>query len=275
MSLSHQGGSAYFDTHAHIASEALYAQAEELIKEALAHHVSAIVNIATDSESLARGFVLQEQHPGLIYNTAAVTPHDSGSFSEETFSFFSKSARNGKLVAVGETGLDYHYMHASKETQKEIFLKHLKLALESNLPIVIHCRDAFPDLFALLDSEYLPQKASCPGIMHCFTGTLEEAKAACDRGFFISFSGIVTFKKSVALKEVAQWVPLNNILIETDSPYLAPEPYRGKTNQPAYIAKTAEMIAELKGITVQKVAEITWENSMKVFGIGGVSTQSN
>lgn len=275
MSLIYQKEGAFFDTHAHIASDALYAQADELIKEALNNHVRAIVNIATDSESLTRGFLLQEQHPGLIYNTAAVTPHDSGSFSEETFSFFSKSALDGKLVAVGETGLDYHYMHASKETQKEIFLKHLKLALESNLPIVIHCRDAFPDLFALLDSEYIPERTSCPGIIHCFTGTLEEAKAACERGFFISFSGIVTFKKSVALKEVAKWVPLSNILIETDSPYLTPEPFRGKTNQPAYIAKTAEMIAALKGITGQKVAEVTWENSMKVFGIDGLSSRSN
>ncbi|CRX38904.1 TatD family hydrolase [Estrella lausannensis] len=269
MNLSLQKGVAYFDTHAHIASEALFAKADELIAEALAHNVSAIVNIATDSESLSRGFLLQQQHPGLVFNTAAVTPHDSGTFSEETFSYFSKSAKEGKLVAVGETGLDYHYMHASKEIQQNIFSRHLKLAIESDLPIIIHCRDAFSDLFAMLDSEYLPKKRAFPGIMHCFTGTLEEAKEACERGFLISFSGIVTFKKSVGLKEVAKWVPLDRLLIETDSPYLAPEPFRGKTNQPAYIGKTAEMIAALKGITVEKVAEITWENSMKVFGLEG------
>lgn len=267
MNANSQNGSLFFDTHAHIASDALYSEADELIKEALAHHVKAIVNIATDSISLSRGLLLQEKYPGILFNTAAVTPHDSGSFSEETFSYFSKAALDGKLVAVGETGLDYYYMHAPKERQQEVFSKHLKLALESNLPIVIHCRDAFEDLFQQLDKEYLPGRTSCPGIMHCFTGTLEEAKAAYERGFFISFSGIVTFKKSVSLKEVAKWVPLSHLLIETDSPYLAPEPFRGKTNQPSYIAKTAESIAELKGITVEKLAEITWSNSMKVFGL--------
>lgn len=255
----------FFDTHAHIASEELYPEADQLIKEALSSNVQAIVNIATDRLSLERGLLLSTKHPQVIFNTAAVTPHDSGSFSEDTFAAFKEAALGGKLVAVGESGLDYHYMHSSKETQKNVFSKHLSLALEAKLPIVIHCRDAFQDLFEVLDREFLPGSSFHPGIMHCFTGTLEEAEEAISRGFCISFSGIVTFKKSVLLQEIARKVPLDYLLIETDSPYLAPEPFRGKTNQPAFVVKTAELIASLKGISLEELAEKTWENSRRVF----------
>jgi len=251
----------FFDSHAHITSDTLYGKSSELIENAKRAGVQEIINIATDMITLKRGLELG------LRNTAAITPHDSSVLGIDTFEFFAAKAREKKLVAVGETGLDYHYFPDSKDKQKEVFIQHLHLALETDLPVVIHCREAFKDFYEILDAEYVGQWGSKLGIMHCFTGMVEEAKQALDRGWYISFSGIVTFKKSVELQEVAKMVPLERMLIETDSPYLAPLPFRGKENAPEYVVHTAQAIAELRGVTLEEIAKATWDNGHRAFCI--------
>ena len=163
---------------------------------------------------------------------------------------------------VGETGLDYHYAHSPKEVQQRFLKKYLLLAAETGLPVIFHCREAFTDLFALVDAEY-PKKA--PAILHCFTGTLEEAEKVLERGWYLSLSGIVTFKKSEALREVAKRVPLSQLLIETDAPYLAPHSRRGKPNEPSFLVETAACIAQAKGVPVEEIALASASNAKKLF----------
>lgn len=250
----------YVDSHAHLASDELYQDIDGLITRAQAAGVKQIVNICTDKETLSRGLQMAEKYPCLKI-TAAVTPHDVEKIGESDWAAIASAARAGKLAAVGETGLDYHYTHSPVEVQKDFLRRYLRLAKECNLPVVIHCRDAFADFFQILDEEFAGGK----GVLHCFTGTLDEAKEVVKRGFYLSLSGIVTFKKSIGLQEVAAWVPLENLLIETDAPYLAPQSKRGKMNEPAYLPETAAKIAELKQISLEDVACQTAKNAHNLF----------
>lgn len=256
--------SLYFDSHAHLTSEALFADAEPILERAQAAGVGGIVNICTDSQTLVNGLALAKKHPW-IYNTAATTPHDVELEGEANFPLFAENARQGNLVAIGETGLDYFYHHSPAEVQKAFLRRYLHLALECKLPVIIHCRDAFKDFFEILDTEYKQGGRWGPGVLHCFTGTIEEAEQVLERGWFISFSGIVTYKKSAELRQVAKTAPLQQLLIETDSPYLAPQKHRGKRNEPAFITNTAEIIAEVKNIPVCEVATAAWTNAKKLF----------
>lgn len=206
-----------------------------------------------------------------IYNTAATTPHDVAKEGEAVFPLIEKHAKAGDLIAIGETGLDYFYEHSSRELQQHFLRKYLHLALECRLPVVIHCREAFADFFSILDAEYAVGGKHAPGVLHCFTGTEAEAEEVLKRGWYLSLSGIVTFKKSTTLKEVAKLVPLEQLLIETDTPYLAPQSYRGKVNEPAYIMETAAVIADIKGVPVEKVAQATCLNACRLFKIFGES----
>jgi TatD DNase family protein len=251
----------YVDSHAHLTGDDLYLEAETLLERAHLAGVSHVVNICTDAPSLEKGLKLAAKYPSLR-NTGAVTPHDVDEIGERDFPLFEAAARSGKLSAVGETGLDYYNSIADRNVQAQFFKRYLMLAQECNLPIVIHCREAFNDLFAILDKQ-MPSKR---GVFHCFTGTMAEAKEALVRGFYISLSGIVTFKKSLDLQEIAKSIPLENLLIETDSPYLAPQAKRGKRNEPAFVVEVAEKIAELKGLTLQQVAQQTTKNAMELFG---------
>ena len=198
-----------------------------------------------------------------MFNAAATTPHDVEKEGELFFPMVEKCATEGKLVAIGETGLDYHYHHSPIETQRRFMIRYFELAVKTHLPVIFHCRDAFDDLFALADQHYSKR----PAVLHCFTGTLEEAKACLDRGWFISMSGIVTFKKSQLLREVAAYVPLDRLFIETDTPYLAPQSKRGKTNEPSYIDEVAQVIAQTKGISLDQLAEATKGNAVKFFSL--------
>ena len=184
------------------------------------------------------------------------------------FPYFAKLAKEGSLVAIGETGLDYFYEHSNKRLQKKFLIQYLHLALETNLPVVIHCRDAFEDLFEIADAEYTVSSQSAPLLLHCFTGDKEIAKKALDRGWYLSFSGIVTFKKSESLREAANYVPLDQMLIETDSPYLAPQSRRGKVNFPSYLPETAEKLAILKGVSLDHFAKMTSQNASHFFKLG-------
>lgn len=254
----------FFDSHAHLTSSNVYEELPEILERAKSLQVLEIVNICTDIDSLEKALALQNT-PVRIYHTAATTPHDVDKDGEVHFPFIAQAARTGKLVAIGETGLDYHYFHSSKETQQKFLIRYLELALECNLPVVIHCRNAFEDLFDITDKYYKINNKFAPLVLHCFTGTLDEAKEVIARGWYLSLSGIMTFKKSVELHEVAKWAPLEQLFIETDSPYLAPEGKRGQPNEPAFLPLIAQTIARLRNTPVTEVAAATTQNARLFF----------
>lgn len=254
----------YFDSHAHLTSNALYPDIDKILGRAKSCGIDTIVNICTDIDTLNRGIDLKKIYPW-IFNAAATTPHDVAKEGESVFPFIEKHAKEGSLIAVGETGLDYFYNHSPKDVQQHFFRRYLHLALECNLPVIIHCRDAFADFFTILDEEYTVNGKHAPGVLHCFTGTLHEAEEVIKRGWMLSLSGIVTFKKSQELKEVAKMVPLDQLLIETDAPYLAPQSKRGTQNEPSFITETASIIASLKGLDEETVAKASYSNAVKLF----------
>jgi len=250
------------DAHAHLTHALLQEDIYPLLERAKRAGVEGIVNICTQPDEVERGLALSQEFPW-IYTVAATTPHDVEKEGEECFSQMQQYARSGALVAVGETGLDYHYYSGSKEIQQHFLRRYLRLAKECGLPVVIHCREAFADFFQIIDEEYIGQ----PGVLHCFTGTPEEAQEVIKRGWYLSLSGIVTFKKSYGLHVVAQTVPLDRLLIETDSPYLAPTPYRGKRNEPAYLVEIAKFIASLRDISPSELAAATATNARILFNL--------
>ncbi len=250
----------YTDTHAHLTSEQILPHMEDVLKRAQQSGVTKVVNICTDRKSLEEGLLLHEKHPW-VYNAAATTPHDVQKQGEEFFPLVERAAAERKLVAIGETGLDYFYEHSDKKVQQTFLQRYFALALAMKLPLIFHCRDAFNDLFSMADSDY----RGAPAVLHCFTGTIEEAKGVLDRGWYLSLSGIVTFKKSESLREVAKYVPLDRLFIETDAPYLAPQSHRGKQNEPAFLPETAEFIAKAKGVSVADVAIASQENALRFF----------
>lgn len=255
------------DSHAHLTSEAIYPDVDLVISRAQSASVSTIVNICTDALTLERGIELASRYPS-IYNTASTTPHDVGKEGESVFPLVKKAAFAGHLVAIGETGLDYHYTHSPKEIQQDFLRRYLHLALECHLPVVIHCRDAFADFFSILDQEYVVNGKHQKGVLHCFTGTIEEASEVLKRGWYLSISGIATFKKSEQLRDVVRMAPIEQLLIETDTPYLAPNSHRGKSNEPAYLVETAQLVATVKELSLEAVALATTENAKTLFNLG-------
>lgn len=248
----------FIDSHAHMTGATVIDHVEEMLQRAEQHQVKGIVNVCTDQASFEKGLALVKRHRW-IFNAAAATPHDVEKIGDSFFPIVARAAREGGLIAIGETGLDYHYEHSPKELQKHHLLKYLELAMETRLPLIFHCRDAFQDLFDFTKGKEFS------AVLHCFTGTLEEAKKCLERGWMISMSGIVTFKNSAALREVAQFVPLDQLLIETDTPYLAPLSKRGKINEPGYIVETAEVVAKVRGISLEEVALATSKNAAQLF----------
>lgn len=255
----------FIDAHAHLTGQEDPLLPDLLSRAALAG-VKTILNVCCDLDDLTRGLVLAAgTSTPKIYTIAAITPHDAAKEMDQFFSLIEESAQAGSLVAIGETGLDYHYMHAPKERQQELLRVHFQLASKEKLPIVIHCRDAFDDLFVILDEESKLCSSPPQVMLHCFTGGIKEARAAVERGWYISFSGCVTFPKSLGLQEVASMVPLDKVLIETDTPYLAPQGYRGRRNEPAFIVETAKMVAKCKNIPQELLAQHATENTETLF----------
>lgn len=249
----------FFDSHAHLSSETILPMLDEVIKRA--KDLKYILNICTDKKSLEEGIQIAKKHPHIL-NAGATTPHDVDLEGDLCFPIFEKAAKNKQLVAIGETGLDYYNSTAPISIQKKFLTKYLHLAIETELPVIFHCREAFQDLFSLVDQEYPKNKRA---ILHCFTGSLSDAEEVLRRGWFLSLSGIVTFNKSESLRELAKIVPLSQLLIETDTPYLAPQSKRGITNEPAFIIETAQCIADVKKISLEEVAKATCENGEKLF----------
>jgi len=256
----HPPSAMYIDSHAHIEMDDFDADREQAIQRAFDAGVEIIVNVgdgdlAHDSHSAA--LRIADQHP-FIYTTVGVHPHESRLFDEDVSAVLKDLSQEPKVIAWGEIGLDYHYDNSPRDVQRDAFRKQLELARERKLPVVIHTREAEDDTLAILRDEW--KGSGLPGIVHCFTGTRAFADEAIKLGFCISFSGVVTFKSAAALRETAQHLPIEKLLIETDSPFLAPVPYRGRRNEPAYVVEVARTIAELRNLSAEDVGRITSVN---------------
>jgi TatD DNase family protein len=203
-----------------------------------------------------------------VFATVGVHPHDTASATEEHWAAYERLARAPRVVGIGETGLDYYYQHAPRDVQQAAYRRSIGLARAAGLPVVSHVRDAHADAAAILGEE----AGGLPGVIHCFTGGVPEARAYLDLGQMLSFSGIVTFKNAGNVREAAAYAPLDRILIETDAPYLAPVPHRGRRNEPAYIVETLKVVAGLRGITPDELDAATTENTRQLFRLPALGT---
>lgn len=250
------------DSHAHLGDEKIFPEWENLLQRAKLAGLEAIVDICTDVVTLERGLLIQSKEPTVpVFLAAATTPHDVEKEGDLFFKRVQEAVLKKQLVAIGETGLDYHYEHSPKETQKKHLIRYFHLAKMAQLPLIFHCREAFSDLFDLADLDY----KDSPALLHCFTGTLDEAKEVLKRGWNLSLSGIVTFKKSTELQEVLKYVPLDRLFIETDAPYLAPQSKRGQCNEPSFLLETAQFVADLKKVSLEEVSSVTSQNARDFF----------
>ena len=244
------------DSHCHVASL-------DALTAAAAAGVDRVVVVGTDVPS--SGAVLADvsaaRAAGLAaWATAGVHPHDA---SDGVTGLVAAATASPAVVAVGECGLDYHYAHSPRSVQREVFAAQVALASTLNMALIVHTRDAWDDTFAVLDAIGVPERT----VIHCFTGGVEEARGCLDRGAYLSFSGIVTFKNAADVREAAALCPLDRLLVETDAPYLAPVPHRGKTNTPAFVPLVGAVVATVKGVDPEVVEEATWTNAGTFFGL--------
>lgn len=252
-----------FDTHAHLDDQKYDADREAMLGRARDAGVGLILNVGYDLPSSQRSVELAEQYE-FVYAAVGVHPHDAKTVDEAGLEQLRQMAEHPKVVALGEIGLDYYYDNSPREVQRQVFQQQVELAIQLRLPIIVHDRDAHGDVMQGL-RDAASQLSS--GVLHCFSGSYEMAMECIRLGLYVSFAGPVTFKNAVKLKEIATKVPLDRMLIETDAPYLTPEPYRGKRNESAYVAQVAEVIANLRGMSVAELAQQTKENGQRLFGI--------
>jgi TatD DNase family protein len=261
---------ALIDTHCHLEMEEFNNDRDAVIQRARYAGLEALITIGSDLAGNAGGIALSEKYD-FIYAAVGFHPHDAKHFTEEIFdkikawAWSTERVVQGKVVAIGEIGLDYHYDHSPREVQQEVFRRQLEFAGEADLPVVIHSREAEKDTL-----EILLQSGVKKGVFHCFSGGREMAEKAMEMGFHISIAGPVTFKKAKDLHEIARLIPDTFLLIETDAPYLTPEPFRGKRNEPSYLVHTATAIAALRGVAPEDIARITTLNAKRLFGIGAL-----
>lgn len=253
----------FFDTHAHLNAEQYNEDLQEVIDRALSEGISNIVVVGFDRPTIEKAMELTEKYE-FIYASVGWHPVDAIDMTEEDLLWIEELSSHPKVVALGEMGLDYYWDKSPKDIQKEVFRKQIRLAKKVKLPIVIHNRDATADIVEILKEEGAGEVG---GIMHCFSGSPEIAQECVDMNFYISLGGPVTFKNAKKPKEVADVIPLEKLLIETDCPYLTPHPHRGKRNEPSYVKLVAEQIAEIKGLSTEEIAQATTENAKKLFGI--------
>lgn len=251
-----------FDTHAHLIEEDFDDDLDEVILRARSADVNHILNVSYDGESSVKGVDLANNEEG-IYTSIGIHPHWAEELNDEVLEDLFLLAKKEKVLAIGEIGLDYYKSTSSREIQQKAFLAQIELANSLDLPVLIHDRDAHGDLFELIKNNR-PKRG---GILHCFSGSLELAQEGIKLGFYISFAGPLTFKNSRRLPEIAVKIPLEKIVIETDSPYLAPEPLRGKRNEPAYVVYVLEKLAELRQKNNMEMAEITFMNAKDILGL--------
>ena len=252
------------DSHAHLYDTVFDSDREEVIQRARDEGIEQIIIIGCDTDTSRAAVELADRYD-LIYATVGVHPHEAKTIHDATYHELRRLSSHPKVVAWGEIGLDYHYMHSPKDIQLQVFRNQIRLASELGLPVVIHMREAEEDTLKILKEE----KANrIGGVFHCFSGDLTTAEAAIAMNFKISFSGIVTFQNAHRLQSVVKQISLEHIMIETDSPYLTPVPYRGKRNEPAYVRRIAEKIAQLKHpVSLGTVVQTTAANTKHLFGI--------
>lgn len=252
-----------FDSHAHIDDNRFDSDRLETIERARENGVTGIINIGADMASSARSVALAQAHEG-IYAAVGIHPHDAKAAGNADYDRMAEWVeQEKKVVAIGEIGLDYYYDLSPREVQQEVFIRHIDLARQLRKPIIIHDRDAHGDVMNIVKKE----AKGIIGVFHCYSGSLEMAKEVLKLGFYVSFAGPVTFAKSTKLKEIAAAVPLERLLVETDSPYLTPHPHRGRRNEPAHVRLVAEEVARLRGLSLEAVAEATTQNVKQLFQI--------
>jgi TatD DNase family protein len=254
------------DSHCHLDSERFADDQTAVIDRAFAGGVEYMMTIGTgdgppDIEGALR---IADRYPR-IYATVGVHPHDASKFDDEVGRRQAALLKHPKVLAFGEIGLDYHYDHSPREVQQAVFAEQMRIAADARLPIVIHTREAWPDTLRLIEQHWKP--TGLGGIMHCFSGGPEEAQRSLDLGFHLSFSGVVTFPKSLDIQAAARLCPQDRLLIETDAPFLAPAPHRGKRNEPAFVAFTARKLAELRGVPVDEIIACTTANFRALTGL--------
>lgn len=253
----------FIDTHVHLNADQYDEDLQQVINRALDAKVEKMIVVGFDRKTIERAMKLADDYD-FIYAVIGWHPVDAIDCTDEDLKWIEELSSHPKVVGIGETGLDYHWDKSPKEVQQQLFRKQIHLAQKLNLPIIIHNRDATADVVQILREE---NAASVGGIMHCFGGSVETARECIKMNFMISLGGTVTFKNARQPKEVATEIPLEYLLIETDAPYLAPHPYRGKRNEPSYVTLVAEEIARLKQLSVEEVAEKTTENAKRFFKI--------
>ena len=250
------------DTHCHLEMDAFDGDRDDVIKRAQEAGLEAIITIGSDFDGNRGGVALAEKYD-FIFAAVGMHPHDAKDLTQSAFDQIKIWSTHRKVVAIGEIGLDYHYDHSPREIQRYAFRQQLDYAKETGLPVCIHSREAKEDTLRILNESGVKQ-----GVMHCFSGDRDMAEVVLAMGFHISIAGPVTFKKSSQLREVAKIIPDERLLVETDAPYLAPEPYRGKRNEPAFVVHTARLLAELRGVSPEDIDRITTTNAKRLFKIG-------
>ena len=252
------------DTHCHLD---MFDEHDAVIRRARDAGITSIITIGSDFDSNTKNIAIALNNDP-VYTSVGIHPHDAKDFSDETYAQIRDWTKEKKVVAIGETGLDYHYDHSPRDVQRDVFKKHLDLAHETGLPVLIHSREAKKDTLEILEKSGIGK-----GAFHCFSGDMEMAEKVMEMGFSISLAGPVTFKNAKKLVEVAKQIPDDYLLVETDAPYLAPEPLRGKTNEPSYMVHTVKRLAELRGVSPEDIERITTLNARRLFKIGKLASK--
>lgn len=270
-----QDGLFLIDSHAHLDDRAFDADRLEVVRRAREAGVRAIVTVgvAETVEGIERAVALASGHDE-VYATVGVHPHDAEKFGPEAYPRIERLAGHPRVVGVGETGLDYHYMHSPAKVQQEAFRRFLRMARRVDLPVVIHTREAEGDTLSILREALAEHPGPLCGVVHCFSGDYDLARKFLDMGLDLSFTGVITFPGAAGLRDVLKKIPLERVLLETDCPYLAPVPHRGKRNEPAFVARVAGQVANVLGRSPRDVARVTANNAVRRFRLPGTSTPS-
>jgi len=263
----------WFDSHCHISADAFAEDRVQVFERAAASGVTGFLAIGSGYGIAhnARAVELAERDPR-VFAAVGVHPHEASALDDAGRAELDALLEHGRVVAVGEVGLDYHYMNSPRAAQREVFAEQVATARARQLPVSIHVRGDTPDAFGeMLDIWLAEGRGEMRGVLHCYTGTLEFARRALGAGFYVSFSGILTFKNDRGLREVAAALPLDRLMVETDAPLLAPQGFRGRRNEPAHVARVGEALARVQGIPVEEAARATTRNAREFFGIGGAT----
>ena len=253
------------DSHCHLDYSSLFNQLDDVVKRAEYNQVKYLLTICTTLKSFEKIKLIVEKYKN-IYGTFGIHPHETDKYKNVDSKYICKLKKKyKKIIGIGETGLDFYYNHSDKKIQKKSFIEHINAASQLNVPIIIHSRNAEKDTYEILKSEI--KNSNLKVLIHCFTGSKHFAKKLIDINCYISVSGIITFKNSFELTETVSFIPIENLLVETDSPYLAPLPYRGKPNEPSYIVHTVEKLSQIKNISKESVMINTTNNFIKLFNL--------